>query len=129
MNLKKFLKPIKKNLKNRDRPFLTIRQLYTHLSDFSNNEILDYYNVKTIQELEQHIAYIKDILKNQRQNYKEELEQISGCFCMDGNGAFKYLYQQKIEAEKQIEHSFKNKKVKLTLYPCPYHNGWHLKRI
>lgn len=129
MNLKKSLKPIKKKLSNRDKPFIIIRQLYTHLSDLSNKEILDYYNVKNIKALEQHIEHIKKILKNQIENYKEELEEINGCFCMDSRGEFKYLYNRKKEATDQIEYILKTKQLKLILYPCPYHCGWHLSRL
>jgi len=129
MNLKKKLKPIKKTINSKNRPFITIRQLYTHLSDLTNEEILAYYQVSNIKALERHIEYIKKILKNRTDNYKEELAEIEGCFCVDSRGEFKYLYSSKKEAEQQVEYSFKTKKIKLKLYPCPYHCGWHISRI
>jgi len=95
----------------------------------TNDEILDYYNVESIRELEKHIAYIKEILKREIENYQEELEKIDHCFCLDSHGEFKYLYRTQQEAEKQREHTLKTKKIKLTLYSCPYHCGWHLSRI
>jgi len=129
MNLKKSLKSLKKNIVDRNRPFITIRRVYSHLSDLNNEEILDYYNVKSIKALEKHIEHIKEILKKQTENYQEELDEIDTCFCMDSRGDFKYLYDTKKEAERQINYSQKTKKVKLLLYPCPYHCGWHLKKL
>jgi len=128
-HMKKSLKPIKKKLLNKDQTYNTIRGVYTHLSELSNDEILDYYNVRNIKELDAHIEHIKNILKQQIENYKEELEEIDGCFCFDGRGDFKYLYTTKKEAEQQVNYSWQTKRVKLTLYSCPYHCGWHLSRV
>ena len=129
MNLKKSLKPIKKSLAQKNRPFITIRQVYPHLCDLTNEEILDYYQVKGIKELEAHIEHIKNILVKKLENYEEELEELTGCFCLDSKQDFKYLYPTKKEAEAQIAYSQKTKRIKLTLYPCPYHCGWHLSRV
>jgi hypothetical protein len=82
-----------------------------------------------VKLLEQHIEHIKKILKNKMENYKEELEEIQGCFCMDSRGEFKYLYSTKKEAKQQLEYTLKSKRIKLILYPCPYHCGWHLSRV
>jgi len=129
MNLKKSLKSIKKELSDKNRLFFTIKQVYTHLSALSNEEILDYYNVKSLKELEQHIEHIKYILKKQIENYEEELEEIDACFCLDSRGDFKYLYPSKKEAQKQCNYTWQTKRIKLTLYSCPYHCGWHLSKI
>jgi len=126
---KKSLKPIKKNLQNRNRLFATIRHVYTHLSELSNEEILDYYNVSSLKELEGHIEHIKEILKREVENYHEEREALASCFCVDSRGEFKYLYESKKEAEQQLLFSLKTKRVKLRLYACPYHCGWHLARV
>jgi len=126
---KKSLKPIKKNLQNRNRLFATIRHVYTHLSELSNEEILDYYNVSSLKELEVHIKHIKEILKREIENYHEEREALTTCFCVDSRGEFKYLYERKKEAEKQLQFSLKTKRVKLALYACPFHCGWHLAKI
>jgi transposase-like protein len=57
--IKKSLKSIQKNLGKKDQAYITIRRVYPHLSMLSNQEILDYYHVKNIKELEDHIKYIK----------------------------------------------------------------------
>ena len=129
MNFKKALKPIKKKLAKKDTTYIIIKSVYTHLSELTNEEILDYYNVQTPQELKQHIEYIKNILKNKIKNYKEVLEDIDTCFCRDSHGEFKYLYSTKKEAEQQVKYSSKSKQIKLKLYSCPYHCGWHLSKI
>ena len=127
--IKKSLKPIKKKLQNKDKLFVTIRRVYTHLSELSNEEILDYYNVRSLKELDEHIEHVKAVLKKQTENYEEELEELDACFCVDSRGDFKYLYESKKEAEKQVLFSEKTKRVKLTLYACPFHCGWHLSKL
>jgi hypothetical protein len=124
--MKKSLKPIKKRIQDKDNIYRTIRRLYIHLSELSNEEILDYYNVTSLNELNAHIEHIKEILKKRIENYEEELEQIDSCFCLDSNRDFKYLYPSKKDAEKQVNYSWQTKRVKLTLYVCPYHCGWHI---
>jgi len=127
--MKKSLKPIKKKIQNKDNVYKTIRRVYTHLSELSNEEILDYYNVISLKELHTHIEHIKEILKKKLENYKEELEEIDACFCLDSHGDFKYLYPTKKEAEKQVNYSWQTKRVKLSLYVCSYHCGWHLTKV
>jgi hypothetical protein len=127
--IKKSLKPIKKKLQNKNKLFLTIKRVYTHLSDLSNEEILDYYNVNSIKDLDAHIEHVKEILKKQIENYEEELQEIDACFCLDSRGDFKYLYETKKEAERQVQFTLQSKHVKLTLYSCPFHCGWHLSKL
>lgn len=129
MNLKKSLKSIKKNIKDKDNVFRTIRSVYTHLSKLSNEEILSYYQVNSLVELKAHIEHVKTVLKNQLENYEEELNELDSCFCLDSRGDFKYLYPTKKEAQGQIKFSWEAKRVKLKLYPCPFHCGWHLAKL
>ena len=129
MNLKKSLKPIRKNIVKKNTIFTTIKQVYPHLCDLTDEQILEYYHVTSTKALDRHIEHIKNILKKQAENYQEELSEIDTCFCIDSHGEFKYLYSTKKEAQQQIEHSQKTKCIKLALYPCPYHCGWHLHKI
>jgi len=116
-------------MQGKEKLFTTIRTVYTHLSDLSNEEILDYYNVNALSELEQHIEQIKTVLRNKAENYEETLEELDNCFCLDSRGEFKYLYTTKQEAQGQIKFSWETKRVKLKLYPCPFHCGWHLAKL
>jgi len=127
--MKSSLKPIKKRFNNKDRAFITIRRVYTHLSELSNKEILDYYNINHIKELESHIEYIENILKKKIKNYEDELKEIDTCFCTDSRGDFKYLYSTKKEAETQHNLSWQTKRIKLRLYSCPFNCGWHLSMV
>lgn len=129
MNLKKSLKALKKKMQGKEKVFTTIRTVYTHLSELSNEEILHYYQVETLSELHAHIEHLKKVLKNKAENYEEKKQELDTCFCLDSRGDFKYLYPTKKEAEQQIQFSSKSKRMKLTLYACPFHCGWHLAKL
>lgn len=126
MNLKKRLKPIRKKILQKSNVFITIKRVYTHLSELSNREILAYYHVASIKELDTHIEHIKTILLEKTENYKEELKEIDSCFCTDSHGNFKDLYLTQKEAQNKIKLLYKEQRIKLKLYPCPYDCGWHL---
>lgn len=126
MPFKKSLKPLKKNIVHKQKLFVTIRRVYTHLSDLTNEEILDYYHVTSIKALKSHIEHIKTILLEKTENYRDELEAIDRCFCTDGHGHFKDLYTTQKEAENKVLLLYKEQRIKLKLYPCPYDCGWHL---
>ena len=128
MNLKKSLKPIKQRLYSKHQAYTTIRQVYTHLDAFSDAEILNYYQVKDVKGLAAHIEHIKNILKNKVDNYQEALDEIDTCFCKDSQKNFKYLYTTQKEALRQQVYTQTTKCIKLKIYPCPYHCGWHLSR-
>jgi hypothetical protein len=129
MNLKKSLKPIQKKLSKTHHAYATIRQVFPHLLTLENKEILDYYNVKNVEALAEHIEHIKRVLTQKEAHFQETLDEMKGCFCQDAKGEFKYLYPSKKEAERQVAYSFKSKNIKLKTYPCPYHCGWHLSRL
>ena len=128
MSLKKTLKPIKRRIKNSNTAFATIKRVYRHLSMYTDKEILKYYHVDNIEELEEHIESIKKTLLYDNQSKRDKLEDIDSCFCLDGKKEFKYLYKSRKDAQKQIEYTYRSKKIRLKLYPCPYHLGWHLSR-
>lgn len=116
-------------MQDKENIFNTIRMVYGHLSELNNEEILDYYQVDSMGELQAHIEHVKSILKTQTENYEKELQELDNCFCVDSRGDFKYLYEHKKDAEKQILFSRQSKGIKLTLYPCPFHCGWHLAKV
>jgi len=125
MNLKKSLKSIRKNIVFTSNIFRTIRHVYTHLDNLTNEEILDYYGLRSIHELESHVEKIKVLLLN-RETIKNNIETLDSCFCMDSRKEFKYLYTTKKDAQRQVAYTHQNKGIKLKLYACPYHCGWHL---
>lgn len=127
--MKEELKPIKKIIVEKNDIFKTIKRIYPHLSGYSHKEILSYYQVTTIKELETHIEHIKTKLYNKTENYQKELEGIDNCFCTDANGCFKNLYPSENNALQTIERIYKEQQIKLIAYPCPYHCGWHLTKV
>jgi predicted ATP-binding protein involved in virulence len=129
MNLKKTLKPIKKKLLYKNNIFKTIKHVYPHLSDLTHKEILDYYQLESAQLLERHVEKIKEIFINNKQDYKENIEELDACFCTDREDDFKDLYHTQREANRRINIFYKEQRVKLKLYPCPYNCGWHLTKV
>ncbi len=126
--LKKSLKSIRKTIVYNDNIFKIIKHIYNHLDSLTNYEILDYYGLNSPKELEKHVEKIKNILLKDEIS-KDEIKDVDSCFCMDRYKEFKYLYKTKKEAEKQIDYSYQYKRVKLKIYPCPYHCGWHISKV
>jgi hypothetical protein len=127
--MKKSLKPIRKKIVKKNDIFRTIKHVYPHLNELSNKQIFDYYGIGSIKELQGHVEKIKAILLKREIINIEEIEETESCFCMDSRGEFKYVYNTKKEAEKQVQYSWKTKRVKLLLYSCPYHFGWHISKV
>ena len=48
------------------------------------------------------------------------------CDCKDSHGNPKKLYSSKSEAEYMARLRESSSVVKLTVYPCPHSNGYHL---
>ncbi|SMN02042.1 hypothetical protein SPONN_363 [uncultured Candidatus Thioglobus sp.] len=48
------------------------------------------------------------------------------CNCTDKENNAKNLYNEKWEAQEQIDYALEERDVKLKMYQCPENNGWHL---
>ena len=129
MNLKKTLKPLKKKIIEKNSIFRTIKHVYPQLSDLTNKEILHYYELGSVRELEGHVEKIKNILLQSEHGYQENLEELDACFCTNRADEFKDLYHTQREAHRKINLLYKEQRVKLKLYPCPYNCGWHLTKV
>lgn len=46
--------------------------------------------------------------------------------CADSSGKYKQSFASKNDAQTRATIIFKEKKVRLKIYPCPHNNGWHL---
>ena len=129
MNFKKALKPFKKKIIQKNNIFRTIKHVYPHLEELTHQEILDYYGLQSVKLLEEHVEKIKSIFHHGQNTYHkslEALEAMDGCFCTNANNEFKDLYHTQKEANRSINLLYKNQRIKLKLYPCPYNCGWHL---
>jgi len=115
-HIKKSLQSLKSDLTRKETLLKTIQKHYPHLSNFSQNELLEYFQLDTLSELQ---VYIEDsILTSSEDNMADTML----CTCKDGKGVFKMLYETEVLAQEQADRS----NTKLKVYPCPYGQGWHL---
>lgn len=120
--MKKSLRVIKNNIIKKEETLKALQKIHPHLVNLSEIEILAYFNVKTIPELEQHI-------KESTQPYDDiPVQDTQWCSCTDSKGQPKDLYASEEFAKKETNKLTAQKRVKLKVYPCPDHCGWHLSK-
>jgi len=119
-HIKKSLQSLKSDLASKETLIKTIQKHYPHLSNFSQEELLAYFQLDTLSELK---AYIDDSV---RTSSEYEMEDTMLCTCKDGKGEFKVLYETEALAQEQVNISKMQPCVSLKVYPCPYGYGWHL---
>jgi len=56
----------------------------------------------------------------------EHLERLDNCLCTDSKHQFKEIYMSEHEAENQAKYLKDMMGVTISVYPCPYSEGWHL---
>jgi len=117
---KKSLQTLKSDLAYKETLLKTILKYYPHLSDFSQDELLAYFQLDTLSELNEHI---KDIIQTSSES---TMADTIVCTCKDGKGEFKALYETEALAQEQADRSKIQPNIKLKVYPCPCGCGWHL---
>jgi hypothetical protein len=122
MNSKQSLQTFKADLYNKETTLKTIQKHYPHLAHLSENEILTYLQIETIDELREHI---KQTLETSIAIYEDKIDGMT-CSCKDSKGSLKDPYDTQELAQEQAAQSMMHQKQKLRVYPCPYGNGWHL---
>jgi hypothetical protein len=122
MHLEKSLQAIKNELVVNEEILRILQRSYPHLTQLSENQILNYFNVKSIQELDGHIERIK--ASQEPQNLTVQKNEI--CSCRDSHGETKDLYDSEVSAQKEANTLSRQNKLKLSVYRCPYGCGWHL---
>ena len=123
MHLKKPLQSIKNELVQNEEILKVLQKSYPHLAHLSENQILDYFHVNSIQELNGHIERIQE---SQEPQCNLTVQKNDICSCTDSHGQTKDLYDSEISAKVQISKLSKEKRSQLSVYPCPYGWGWHL---
>jgi len=110
---KKLLKNFKNNISAKDGILKRIKYEYCYLQQYSNDEILKYFHVDNVSELQEFIGLniISDFKKNS-----------NTCMCLDKYGNIKTLYKRYESAQDAAFECDLNLKI----YPCPYEMGWHL---
>ncbi len=120
--MKKSLRVIKNDIIKKEETLKALQKIHPHLVNLSEIEILAYFNVKTIPELEQHSI-------ESTQSYDDVLIQDTQlCSCTDSKGQAKDLYTSEEFAQKEANALTAQKRVKLKVYLCPDHCGWHLSK-
>lgn len=120
MDFKKSLQAIKKNRIKSEALFKLLQQSHPHLACFSEEQILNYFNVNTVDELHEHLQGIKEF------QYNRKTEKIEICSCRDSHGEIKNLYETEASAQAEADTLFGHNRLKLSVYRCPHGCGWHL---
>ena len=118
---KKVLKEIKITLSSKTKSkklSKKISLLFPNLTTLTLKELLAYFECKDSEEL---YFYLDTALPT-----NDNEQSITICDCRDARGVLKGLYKEEKFALKEIETTFRQKKIKLKLYRCPYESGWHL---
>lgn len=123
MNLAKPLQAIKNDIVRNEEILKALKKSYPLLAHLSENQILNYFNVNAIYELNGHIKRIKE---SQEPQDKLAVQKNGICSCTDSHGQTKDLYDSEVSAKEQIRKLSKEKKLQLSIYICPDGCGWHL---
>ena len=119
MNLKKSLQTLKKDLSKKETILNAIQQTHPHLIHLSASKLLTYFEVTTLDELDEYLKHQEESIgTNEKDNYE--------CNCTDSQGNTKDLYSSEASAQKEASVLSKQNNLNLSHYPCPYQDGWHL---
>ena len=121
----KKLKSLKQQYQKEEESFTKIRKIYVELSSFSDEEILDYFNLSSRQAL---IVFTEQLKLAEHGEDEVVVQRDTLCVCTDMNGVGKVLYETKREAETVCMLRRKESGEKLSVYACPATKGWHLTR-
>ena len=123
MNLDKSLQTLKNKIAKKEEILKALQKTYPHLSNLSETEILTYFEVSTIPELIEHIKCIKASVQPD-ENLTATQSHL--CSCTDSKGLPKEIYDSEASAHSAITLLGIEKSLKLCVYRCPDHCGWHL---
>ena len=119
MNLIKSLQTLKKDLSKKETILKAIQQTHPHLIHLSASQLLTYFEVTTLDELDEY-------LKHEKESIPIDTKNSLVCHCADSQGQPKTLYLSEESAQKEAYVLSKQKNLNLSHYPCPYQDGWHL---
>lgn len=123
MDLKKSLQAIKNDIVRSEEILKLLQKSHPHLANLSENQILNYFNVNTIDELH---GYIQQIKASQEARYDLSVQKNKICSCRDSHGEIKNLYDSETSAQAEANALYGRNTLKLSVYRCPYGSGWHL---
>jgi hypothetical protein len=120
VNIKKSLQTLKSDLGRKEATLKLIRNHYPHLADFTEEDILAYFHLSTINELSEHM---QDFIKT---STDDDIHHNALCTCKDSKGEFKDIYETQELAQQKADLLMTHQVLKLKVYPCPSGYGWHL---
>jgi len=114
---------MKNGIAKKEETLKVLQKTYPHLVHLPEAQILAYFDVATMDELNEYIKHIKESI----QSYDNlPLKDSHACSCTDSKGQPKDLYDSKESAKKEANVLATQKRLQLSVYPCPYGYGWHL---
>jgi len=123
MELKKSLQAIKNDIARSEEILKLLQKNHLHLAHLSENQILSYFHVNSIDELQEHIQQIK---ASKEVHCDRSVQKHEICSCRDSHGEIKNLYDSEISAQAEADTLSGQHTLKLSVYRCPYGAGWHL---
>ncbi len=123
MHLKKSFQTIKNELMKNEEILKHLQKSHPHLAHFSETQILHYFNVNSIDELDRHSEQIK---ASQELHVDLGIQNNEVCACRDSKGEMKSLYDSEASAQAEADTLSRHHMLKLSVYRCPYGSGWHL---
>lgn len=123
MNLEQSLQAMKNDIAIKEEMLKSLQTAHPHLAHLSETQILTYFKVDSILELNEHSKRIKEStqLYNNLPIQKNDI-----CSCTDSNGQPKDLYHLEASAQEEANRLSRQNKLQLSIYICPDGCGWHL---
>ena len=116
---------MKNDIAQKEVTLKALQKTYPHLVHLSEEEILTYFEVNTMDELNEYIKLIKE---STQPHDNLPLQDNQLCSCTDSKGQPKDLYNSKESAQREANALATQKRLQLSVYPCPDGCGWHLSK-
>jgi len=116
---------MKNGIGKKEETLKALQKTYPHLSHLPEAQILTYFDVDTMDELNEYIKHIKESTQP-HDNFPLQDNQL--CSCTDSKGQPKDLYNSEESAQKEANALATQKRLQLSVYPCPDGCGWHLSK-
>ena len=112
---------MKNSIAKKEETLKALQKTYPHLCHLPEAQILAYFDVATMDEL-------KHIKESTQPHDNLPLQDSQLCSCTDSKGQPKDLYNSKESAQREANTLATQKRLSLSVYPCPDGCGWHLTR-
>jgi len=116
---------MKNDIAKKEETLKALQKTYPHLSHLPEAQILVYFDVATMDELNEYIKHIKG---STQPHDNLPLQDSQLCSCTDSKRQPKDLYNSKESAQREANSLATQKRLQLSVYPCPGGCGWHLSK-